>query len=67
MCIICGPGSSVGIANDYGMEGPGSYQCVSLAVEGIQTYQTPPTSGKLPGNIIESKVLQGLTLQRGGI
>jgi len=24
VCILCGPGSSVGIATDYGLDGPGS-------------------------------------------
>ena len=24
LCYICGPGSSVGIATDYGLDGPGS-------------------------------------------
>jgi len=24
LCIMCGPGSSVGIATDYGLDGPGS-------------------------------------------
>ena len=24
ICIYCGPGSSVGIATDYGLDGPGS-------------------------------------------
>jgi len=24
LLILCGPGSSVGIANDYGLDGPGS-------------------------------------------
>ena len=26
--IYCGPGSSVGIATDYGLDGPGSNPCV---------------------------------------
>ena len=24
LCILCGPGSSLGIATDYGLDGPGS-------------------------------------------
>jgi hypothetical protein len=24
MCLTCGPGSSVGMATDYGLDGPGS-------------------------------------------
>jgi len=29
LCTCCGPGSSIGIATDYGLDGPGSSQAAT--------------------------------------
>ena len=33
---ICGPGSSVGIVTDYGLEGPGSNDCLLCSMDSVR-------------------------------